>query len=130
MLGGTLAVTDATSVAFTVNGAEVFWHPFASVIVTVYVPFGVGVSTCDVAPEIGAPFRFHWYDDALELTNESFVCEIVGTAGVGKTVTVAPADVPVQPDAFETFTVYAPPAPTRSAWLVAPETSAPSFCHW
>lgn len=95
--------------------------PFETV--TVYVPLVETVMDCVVAP-VDQVFPVAEEDVR---TTEPPVQKVVGppavmvgTPGVGFTVTVVAADVATQPDPFPTVTVYDPEAETVMDCVVAP----------
>jgi len=118
--GVIVAVGSGLTVMVCEAGAEV--QPFASVVVTVYVPLVLTVMVGVVAP---VDQRYDVPPDAVRVTLPP-AQKVVGPEGVmvavgsGLTVTVCEAGAEVQPFASVTVTVNVPLVDTVIAAVVAP----------
>ena len=106
----------------TTVAAEVPLQPFASVTVTLYEPDALTAIDCVVAPVL------QWYELALDAVSVTLppAQNVVGPpavivgVGFGLTVTTVAAEVPLQPFASVTVTLYEPLVLTVIDCVVAP----------
>jgi len=119
-LGVIVAVGSGLTVTDCDPGADV--QPFASVVVTVYVPEVETVIAAVVAP---VDQRYDTPPDAVSVTlppaqNVVAPLGVIVAVGSGFTVTVCDAGAEVQPFASVVVTVYVPEVETVIAAVVAP----------